>query len=581
MNCASGSGPGPGNQDGTTGSSLEDANARPAEPWRICCVNVSPAIRRALQDQGHHVLPLNPEPGQTLHIPLELDRAGFHAQALLQQELLRDRVLLTGLGELDCPKAFWSVDPHLNAYWQCCYARLFDLIFSTQQRWIPDLQRAGARRVVWLPWYATPTPWTSWARRDVPLAFVGRVTAQRDVRARFIRTLSTRFDSRFIHAEDLTAQAMDQLYARTCIVPNESILGEVNFRLFEAIRRGCLVIGPDLGPEQARLFEPGREMLCFRHAADLLARTEEMLRRPDQAESIARAGWQRLCSAHGPGHRARTLVHALQNLSTNKEYKAATGIQADIWLAATACQMHRGGRLHGEARTFFPLLGHARAPSWIQALHLRMLAEYGAASELGKALARHAAHGDPADLETNAAASLAALRTGQHNTARALRLRWERTTGERHSQPCASPQEMARRWAATFRKAGQVMNPGFSFDEQSHVPASAMECLALALAFAPHDLGLTRQMEALLRDQPGYELHRVGLLSTLSLHARTDWRLGLELGLTNLRAFRFRAALEELLLARQQAEAQGATQRFDAALAGRDPDGQIHALLRD
>lgn len=555
---------------------VENRSSRPdREGLAICCVNVSPLLRAALEARGHVVLHLAPAPGETPHLPTLLERAGFRPDAVLQQELLLPRVLLSGLGELSCPKAFWAIDPHLNAFWQSCYARLFDVVFSTQRRWMPDLARHGAGNVLRLPWFAEPAEWRPWSGRDAALSFVGRVGSGRPVRRSFVELLCRHFGPAFVHAADLDARGMAELYARTRLVPNESILGEINFRTFEAVRHGCLAVGPALGPEQDELFVPGREVLCYADGLELLDVLEHALRHPHAAATVARAGWERLRAEHRPAHRAEALVRALREAPRC----AATGRDADAWLAATACQLRRAGRLGMDVEPSLDLLRRQAHEPALLALRLRLLAEEGRTGELRADLAALLAGGGHAgNLEVDAAASLAARKAGFADAARAFRLRRERTLGS-DRKPHGNDPGLLRYWAGELRKGGCVANTGFVFREDRHVPASAGDCLALGLLERPGDLDLVRQYEALLASQPGQETARLGLLSTLTLHRREDWRLGLEAGLVNLRAFRIEAGREELLLACKLAREQHAEERLLAVLDGRDPSGRARRLM--
>jgi len=111
------------------------------------------------------------------------------------------------------------------------------------------------------------------------------------------------------------------------------------------------------------------------------------------------------------------------------------------------------------------------------------------------------------------------------------------------------------------------------------VPACAAECLLWALDLAPGDTELLREMDGLLASRPGLEQMRVGFLSELTLRQRQDWRLGLALGLADLKCFRLEAGLEELSVALAQARAQGREQAFFRSLASRDPDGLLARFL--
>ena len=52
-----------------------------------------------------------------------------------------------------CPKVYWSIDTHLNTYWQRYYGQNFDLFLTTQKSWTGKLHRMGVENTAWLPWY--------------------------------------------------------------------------------------------------------------------------------------------------------------------------------------------------------------------------------------------------------------------------------------------------------------------------------------------------------------------------------------------------------------------------------------------
>jgi hypothetical protein len=119
------------------------------------------------------------------------------------------------------------------------------------------------------------------------------------------------------------------------------------------------------------------------------------------------------------------------------------------------------------------------------------------------------------------------------------------------------------------------------FDPAAHLPQSALECLVLAGEHAPGELDVYRDIARILATESGWDGLRIKALSHLSLHDRRDWRLGLELGLADCRAFRVREGLEEILAARGEARRQGQSGRFERFLAARDGSGRIRALLGD
>ena len=101
----------------------------------------------------------------------------------------------------------------------------------------------------------------------------------------------------------------------------------------------------------------------------------------------------------------------------------------------------------------------------------------------------------------------------------------------------------------------------------------------MASEYAPQDTEVYQAMHQVLARTPGWEALRLQALSYVSLRQRENWRLGLELGMTNCRAFRVQQGLEELALARHTAQTRGELHRFSALLAGMDVSGHVQKAL--
>ena len=70
-----------------------------------------------------------------------------------------------------------------------------------------------------------------------------------------------------------------------------------NMRLYEATGDGAL-LATDAGVNLAALFDPGREVVTYRHADDLAATLHELLAADERRVAIARAGQERTLSEH-------------------------------------------------------------------------------------------------------------------------------------------------------------------------------------------------------------------------------------------------------------------------------------------
>lgn len=544
---------------------------------KLCLVHMPRLVVQALREAGHEVLEIAPQGGGDLDLSRAL--SGFAPDLLIQVESLGPRLLLRGLEDLSCRKLFWAVDPHLNGFWQAAYARLFDAVCSTQARWHDDLQALGASEVRFLPWFAVPGPWTPWEGRRWDVAFVGRVTIQRPARRWLTEYLSGRLPAgtRLFLASDLPYAAMLEAYRDSRLVPNESIMGEINFRLFEAAGCGCLVLGQDLGPEQAALFEPGREMEVAAHVLEFEERIGHLLGNPREAALKARAAWEAVQARHLPGHRAASLLEIAASCGD----RAETGPGAAVWEGLARVQLFEAGRWPLTPEQARNLLNALPPEPPVLAARVRLAARHGAPEEtralLTALLAGGAAAGDTA---LDLAGSMAALRLDLWDLARQFwyrRLRADKTGHQ--AEPPADPVHLCLLWARFLRARGPVLRSGFPFDPALDLPASAAECLLLALTLRPGDVDLTREMNQLLASRPGLDQLRLAYLSDLTLRRRRDWRLGLDIALADLKCFRLEAGLEELRLARRQALAEGRERAFGRALAGRDPGGLLARTL--
>lgn len=546
----------------------------------VCLIDCS--LAPAFQALGCRVIEFYPQ-SPLFDVAAALAEAGERPDLLLQQERLDSRVLLLGLDRLDCPRLFWAIDVHQNGFWQTPYSTLFDGLLCSQQSWLPAFRQPGGPTTAWLPWYGLPQPWTPHARRSRSLAFVGRLTGERPTRQNMVSRLRERFGLELY--DNVYTEEMRAIHADTRLVPNESLMGEINFRLFEAAQAGALVFTPTC-EELAELFEPGREVETYDHALDLEAKLRFYLDRPQAAERLGRAGWERVRRDHLPERRAERVLALARTLTGS----AARGDAARLGLWLAAQELIRAGRWSLPPRDLeelslrleTELLGLAGTPAADAALaaqwseSLLPHANRRAAAFLVESLAlnRH-----PDSLPFNLTCSMAALRQDAFDPARRFWLRWRASQAAPPRSLPETPKDLYLQWAADLRRRGLLVRMGLSFDVNRHLPARAAEALLLAHSLDPDDPAPLRALDSLLAGWRGFEPTRVGLLSRLSLSAPNDWRLGLRLGLANLRVFRVEAGAEEVLLAWERATSAFEGARFERALAAQDPDGAIRASL--
>ena len=514
---------------------------------------------------GHDVRRVSPKPG-LVQVRDVLGDAGT-PDLIVQRERLGPRVFLSGLDDVSCTKIFWSVDSHLNLFWHRWYGRLFDVVLTPHVSLFEALpiewRLPDVRRFV-VPGYQRE--WRPHAERSHTAAFVGILDKERPLRVWLAELLRERHG---VTAQRLTPAAMLDLYDDTRLIPNEAICGEVNFRLMEGASCGCCVLTPDSGDDLCAIFDPGREVLVYRHALEL----DELLtffgKRPDLSGRIGRAAQQRVLAEHVPEHGAARLVGMAGTAS-----HGCTGEEARRALLLARIQWARS---RPESRTelpdFLPLLGKLEPHPEATAMCLRLLAETGRHDAVRNLLYQifQAKQGEgalcpPDFLDGNLACAGAALRL---NDFALFRLFWLRQHQEVLAAGRAVPEpdslfQGCLLWADLLARADRVCQPGFLFDPGCQCPETAWDMLSLAESLAPDQetTGIWARKAAVLGERTPFVHSRLGCRARCSLNAPNDWRARLEYAHACLCAFRLEQGLAELAEARAQAVQAGQERHF-------------------
>jgi len=522
-------------------------------------------LDEAFAGLGYEVVILSPGPGIHDAAALCAERQ-LAPDLFLQREVLGPRTLLSNLEALDCPTVFWSLDTHLNAWWQGHYGRLFSRMLCTQKDWLPVLSSMGVARPGWLPWPGEAREVVPFARRARDAAFVGRLTGERPVRQLFADFLRREGLAEIL--PEMAREDMLRLYDQTRCIPNETILGEVNWRIFEAASCGALALHPLSGAGTdnglGELFAPGREIAVFADALELGSLLRHYRKNAAEAEKIASAGRARVLAEHLPAHRAEAIEREARNPVAAQ---ACPEAERELWLAAAF--MFQAGILPvGLREVVSRLEAHLNDPACFEAI-LRCRYVSGFKDEaLAMAHGLLAAEALPGDLGLDAACSGLCLRAGSFDAAKAFWYRFAKISGDACPAKPEDPAGLLALWAREFSRAGATRRPGFPYDPATDIPASALECLLSARQYAPNDIRLLRRLEAYLRDLPGSEYLRLGCLADMTLREPDDWRVAARMGLLDLRLFRLAEGLDEINQARLLAASRGDAAAFERFLRG-------------
>ena len=220
-------------------------------------------------------------------------------------------------------------------HWHQYYARLFNAVLTPHltlwQALPPDLQHPLRNTLIrQMVRQGQNIAWKPHQQRDYNLAFVGVLNHHRPLRTWLCELIASRWEMET--RQGISFTDMLALYANSRLVPNEAIAFETNYRLLEGASCGAVVLSPNIGPDQYNLFEPDREILVYHNGAELMEQISMLLARPELAEKIGRAAWERVQKEHLPVHRAQFIIHMATALLAEKQPEELNGLS----FAATA-----------------------------------------------------------------------------------------------------------------------------------------------------------------------------------------------------------------------------------------------------
>lgn len=271
-----------------------------------------------LRALGHEVLTCGMRPHlehQIRHSIIRIDElltllpGGFTPDRIVWLDNSGANTILA-LEDCEIPCLMYSVDTHHHHIRHAAAASLFDHVCCAQKDLLPLFDESGTP-VSWLPLWASEHIEPS-AQKRFGAVFVGTLNPRLNpARVAFfeslqkmisIEVLEGHFPSIFPHAE---------------IVLNQTVKGDLNFRVFEALMSGALLITERTGNGLFDLFTEDKHLVTYTPqdpsaAAD---RVQSMLAQPTLMRTIAQQGRAEVLARHTAMHRARMLAEILLNLN--------------------------------------------------------------------------------------------------------------------------------------------------------------------------------------------------------------------------------------------------------------------------
>jgi len=278
-----------------------------------------PVLKNAFLQCGHEVLTCTTDQCGDIWIdefPISIDRVfqalprGWNPDLVFLMDESTEPMFL-GLEHLSIPTAWYTIDAHIHLHWHKAYTAVFDFVFVAQKDYVLDYEYDASRQIVqWLPLFSDPE-----RDRHFPLpkiydvSFVGVINSKwKPERSRLLDAVRERIPLYTTTGEYVS------VFNRSKVVLNESAANDVNFRVFEALACGSLLLTEHVGNGFEELFQDRKHLVMYdrRNVEQIVEFAQYYACHPQERDAIADAGRQQVLNSHTTMHRAQTITEIVQ-----------------------------------------------------------------------------------------------------------------------------------------------------------------------------------------------------------------------------------------------------------------------------
>lgn len=254
----------------------------------------------------------------------------WRPEVILQTET-HTNYFYRGIEAAPCPTIWRTIDNHIHT-WQPRYAMTHDLVLVAQKDYLPGFQ-ALHPNACWLPLNCFPAlHFDRQEARILPVAFVGSLDPRvHPERARFFEALRQEVPVEV--RSGLNQAQIASLYNQARVVVNQCVHRDLNYRVYEAMSNGAMLITPAIENGQPELFEEGTHLITYplhdsRAAAQ---KVRYYLEHEEERRRIAEAGRDLVMAHHTLGHRLETLLTLLETRGWSAHVQRAERLSPEAW----------------------------------------------------------------------------------------------------------------------------------------------------------------------------------------------------------------------------------------------------------
>lgn len=235
-----------------------------------------------------------------------------------------------GLSDVNVPTLFYSVDAHHHSWWHGPFCAVFDKVLVAQKNYVDSLTRYSPD-AAWLPLWA-PIEIEPAAERTIDVCFRGNLDASlHPKRAKFFARLGE------LTNLDVKTGRYTEAFPAAKIVVNQAVKDDLNFRVFETMMCGALLLTPRVDNGLLDLFREGKHLVCYEdgNADDAAEKCNYYLEHESERARIAATGRQAVLEAHRPAARAAAIDKHLRRLTVTERPFRYFGEGATMYTGST------------------------------------------------------------------------------------------------------------------------------------------------------------------------------------------------------------------------------------------------------
>jgi hypothetical protein len=237
------------------------------------------------------------------------NEAGFEPDLFLYIE--PNGLIPRGMEQAPFPTACILCDTHQDLNARLNLARFFDHVFLYHRNYLKYFNEHPAGHIHWHPYACDLALFHAKSgERDLDVAFVGKLMTRTTNRKVIIDRIRERWK---VNEERFYKQVeIPEVYSRAKIVLNFPLADDLNFRTFEAMSCGALLLTRRVANGQEILFEENTHFVAFGGDQELFEKVDYYLLHPQEREKIANAGYAEIQKSHRLEQRLDLLFRAIQ-----------------------------------------------------------------------------------------------------------------------------------------------------------------------------------------------------------------------------------------------------------------------------